>query len=242
MLLIQYWHTEELPDYVADSSASFRTHNPGLDHRIFNEASAEAFIATNFSPREVAAFRALAVPSTQANYLRYCAVLSLGGIYSDTDFRCVGPLNSLQAGTQGGTLFCKRDHGVVVNNFFAFKSPRHPFLRLALDIATARIEKRDPKDNSWRACGPAIFTYMYRLFQAGSVETFLRGFAERRERERNYSEFLGRMVGEYSRIEQAFDGIRVLPFEEAKEWVIAAAAPHKKTNMHWTKWPGSIFR
>jgi mannosyltransferase OCH1-like enzyme len=242
MLLIQYWHTEEIPDYVAESSESFRAHNPGLDHRIFNEASAEAFIADNFSPREVAAFRAVVPPSTQANYLRYCAVLTLGGIYSDTDFGCVGPLNSLQAETEGGTLFYKRDRDVVVNNFFAFRSPGHPFLRLALDIATARIERRDPSDNSWRLCGPRIFTYMYRLFRAGSVEAFMTEFGERSERARNYSEFLEGVFGEYSRITEAFDGIRLLPVEEMKEWVVPAAAPHKKTSMHWTKWQGSIFR
>ena len=99
MLLIQYWHSEEIPDYIADWSASFRTHNPGLDHLIFDPATAETFIAKHFSPREVAAFRALAIPSTQASYLRYCAVLTLGGIYSDADFRCVGSLKSFQGAT-----------------------------------------------------------------------------------------------------------------------------------------------
>jgi hypothetical protein len=242
MLLIQYWHTEEIPDYVAEWSASFRMHNPGLNHRIFNHATAEAFITDNFTPREVAAFRALAVPSTQSDYLRYCAVLTLGGIYSDTDFRCVGALDSLRDGTVGGTLFYRRDRGVVVGNFFAFASPGHRFLRLALDIATARIERRDPKDDSWLAGGPAIFTYMYYLFHAGSIESFIRAYRGD-EYARDYPQFLADVVGEYSRITEAFDGIRVLPFEETKAWIVpVVGAPWKKTEAHWTNWKGSIFR
>jgi mannosyltransferase OCH1-like enzyme len=241
MLLIQYWHAEEIPDYVANWSASFRTHNPGLDHRIFNQTSAEAFIANNFGPREVAAFRACAVPSMQADYLRYCATLTLGGIYSDADFRCVGALKSLHDGTEGGTLFIRRDRGVVVCNLFAFRSPGHPFLRLALEIATARIERRDPGDDSWHATGPAIFTYMYYLFHAGSIEAFIKQFAGHKDRD--YSKFLAEIVGDYSRIRQAFDGIRVLPFEETKTWIVLGTpAPYKKTNIHWTNWQGSIFR
>jgi hypothetical protein len=241
ILLIQYWHTEEIPDYVASGCASFRTHNPGLDLRIFNHATAEEFIANKFSPREVAAFRALAVPSTQSDYLRYCAVLTLGGIYSDTDFRCVGALKSLHDGTEGGTLFYRRDRGAVVGNFFAFRSPGHPFLRLALEIATARIERRDPRDDSWLAAGPAIFTYMYYLFRAGSIEAFIGEFSGD-EYARDYPEFLAEVVGKYSRITQAFEGIRVLPFEETKAWIALAPAPYKKTNIHWTNWRGSIFR
>jgi hypothetical protein len=240
MLLIQYWHTEALPDYVGESTASFRTRNPDLDHRIFRHSTAEAFIAANFGPREVAAFRAVAPPATQADYLRYCAVLNLGGIYCDTDFRCVGALDSLQAGSEGGTLFYRRDRGVVVNSFFAFASPGHPFLRLALELATARIERRDPRDSSWHTCGPAIFTWMYYLFHAGSIEAFIREFSDD-EYQRGYREFLAAVVGEYSRITHAFDGIEVRPFEEARAWIAPAPAPHKKTNVHRTRWQGSAF-
>ena len=79
MLLFQYWDTEDVPNYIADWFASFRKHNPGLDHRIFDQNSAETFIASNFTQREVAAFRACAVPSMQSDYFRYCAVLNFGG-------------------------------------------------------------------------------------------------------------------------------------------------------------------
>ena len=241
MLLVQYWDTEDVPNYLAAWFASFREHNPGLDHRIFNQVSAETFIASNFTQREVTAFRACAVPSMQSDYFRYCAVLTFGGVYSDADIRCVGSLTTLLDATEGGTVFAK-PNGNVNCNFFAFRSAGHPFLRLALDIATARIERRDPKDSAWLATGPAIPTYMHRLFQAGSIEAFIR--QSKGGKHRDYPEFLAEVVGEYSQIKRAFEGIRVLSFEDRKAWVVGTGrwALWKQTSVHWTKRRGSLFR
>jgi hypothetical protein len=240
MLLIQYWDTEDIPTYIAELFRSFRTHNPGLNHRIFGRASAEDFIAENFTSREVAAFRACAVPSMQADYFRYCAVLTMGGVYADADFRCVGSLKRINNGSEDGTLFVK-PNGNIPCSFFAFQSPGHNFLKLALEIATVRIEERDPKDDAWLATGPAITTYMYHLFRAGSIDVFLKQFSGD-DYVRNYPEFLANVVSGYSRIEQAFNGILVLPFAEAKTWVRPVQPPYKETSVHWTRWQGGIFR
>ena len=240
MLLVQFWDKEEIPGSIADGFASFETHNPGLDHRIFSQATAAEFIELNFTPREVAAFRACAVPSMQADYFRYCAILTLGGMYSDADFHCVGSLRTLEDEPVSGTLFV-RSNGNVPCNFFAFRSAGHPFLKLALQIATARIERRDAMDDAWLATGPAITTYMYHLFGAGSIDAFLREFPGD-EYTRDYPAFLAEVVGDYARVAKCFAGVRVLPFNEAKAWIRSTKPPYKQTDVHWTRWQGSIFR
>lgn len=244
MFLIQYWDTKELPDYIATRFESFRTHNPGLEHRIFDQASVEEFLETHFGPREVAAFRACAVPSMQSDYLRFCSVLTLGGIYCDADFLCVGPLTPLGSGVGGleGVLFSMPDN-VVQSNFFAFRSPGHPFLRLALEIATTNIERRNPEDDAWLTTGPGITTYMHYLFQAGSIEAFLEQFPGD-EYVRDYPQRIAEVIGEHSRTVQAFNGVSVLPFEVTKAWIAGAKPPlpYKTTPIHWTNWEGSIFK
>src|SRR5690348_1645791 len=90
--IIQYWHSEQVPEQIAELTATFRDLNPALPHLVFSEAKAEEFIAEHFEAREVAAFRSCAVPAMQADYFRYCAALALGGIYSDVSFYCRCPL------------------------------------------------------------------------------------------------------------------------------------------------------
>lgn len=95
MHLFQYWHSQQIPDYITPLLASFRRHNPSADYAVFDAASAGALIASCFSAREVQAFRACRVPSMQADYFRYCAVLAHGGVYVDADMECVGAIEPL---------------------------------------------------------------------------------------------------------------------------------------------------
>lgn len=93
--LIQYWHQSSVPPSIERLSGSFRAHNPEMRHMVFSEATATDFIEERFGAREAAAFLACAVPAMQADYLRYCAVYALGGMYFDADCRCVASLRPL---------------------------------------------------------------------------------------------------------------------------------------------------
>jgi mannosyltransferase OCH1-like enzyme len=62
----------------------------------------------------------------QADYLRYAAVLALGGFYADVDFRRLADLKPLIPSSGHGRLF-RGPKGNVINGLFAFGSPGHPF-------------------------------------------------------------------------------------------------------------------
>lgn len=256
--IIQYWHSEETPDEIAAAIATFRKHNPSMRHLVFNETTAERFIAERFTPREVAAFRACGVPAMQADYLRYCAVLYYGGIYADADMHCVAPLSSLLGSDEEGIVFGWQNlpprwrtpqfegrervgrYRVVLNAFFAFRAARHPLLELTLAGATANIENRIAGDVGTMT-GPALFTSLYLLRELGSIDAFLE-YADGTAIERS-APLLCDAIGDYREVERAFGGIRIPLAKEGDAWArqIQPLPAYKKTQ-HWTNVHSSIYR
>ena len=238
--IIQYWHEETPPDYVKELLATFRGQNPGFRHLVFSESSAESFIEEHLGGREARAFRACAVPAMQADYLRYCATLALGGIYCDVDEQCMASLRPLLAPDIDGQLFI-RPEGAVINGFFAFGSPGHPFLELALEIASDNIEGRRG-DQVYFTTGPPIFTCLYWLHRLGSLDALLdraagTGFEE------HFSTYC-ETIGDPQRAKQALSGVRVSPFAESRAFLRESPSPlpYKSMTTHWTKFDQDIFR
>jgi hypothetical protein len=260
---VQYWHSGEPPERVAELLASFRTRNPDLRHEVFDEAGAERLIGEHFGARELAAFRACAVPAMQADYFRCCAILAHGGVYADADLLCKGPLAPLLASIEVGevygwpqmpdvfaylgiseeALFGPVDrvgrYRWVENSFFAFRSPGHPGLALALEMMTAHVESR-LSESVFATTGPGIFTSLYLLRELGSFDAFLAhaGHGVLAPVARLSCE----VVGEHERLAAALNGLRIAPVSKSRRWVGYRMAPYKRTEMHWLRWPGSIFR
>lgn len=230
--IIQYWHDKSVPSEIKEQIATFRDNNPNLCHFLFNEAEATRLITERFTGREVAAFRACAVPAMQADYFRYCAVLALGGFYADADLRCLKSLHGLIRTGDQGYLF-NGEYGQVLNSFFVFAAPSHPLLRLVLDVATANIERRTA-EKIWWVTGPWIFSCLSALHSQGFNATRRR--AASTEMERPLEQVLE--IIDEPRLTSAFEGVRVVPYETMKEWLGGASSPlpHKKSDIHWLNW------
>ena len=263
--IVQYWHSEEIPAEIAVTMSSFRRRNPGMPHLVFSEATAAEFIAERFSRRELAAFRACAVPAMQADYFRYCAVLALGGVYLDADLECVGSLSSLLEMASHGVLFgmprlsppfrrplyeWRERIGpfwVVNNNIFAFKAAGHPLLEIALELSTVNIENR-VAENVALTTGPAIFTSLYLLREVGSLEAYI-DFVRGGWYEAGAAAFcdLVRELGGREVIDE-LGRLRIPPLSEAHaRWAKppGEALAYKKAGPDWVRWVnvhGSIFR
>lgn len=259
MPIIQYWHDESVPDRIGELVRTFGERNPDLRHAIFNRSEAEAFIASHFSEREVAAFRACAVPAMQADYFRYCAVFVGAGIYADADLRCLTSLRALL--DEPGVLFGR--HGVrrelvrmlygwpyelgpyqaVGNGFFAFREVHHPLLSTAIEIATANIEQRiaDGPRGVWLTAGPGIFTSMYLLRRLDSVDAFIR-YSAGTVLEPSARLFCEIVEGP-ARLEPLFAGVAIRPRAESYTWArpVEVPRPPSGPRVHWMKFKGSIF-
>lgn len=256
----QYWDSPDVPSYIEDHFATFEDLNPDFRHMVLSEVGTERFIGEHFGPRELSAFRACAIPSMQSDYFRYCSVLALGGVYADADFRCARPLRPLVDGCKGGEIFLGptahtlkgRDARRIWSGFFAFREPRHPFLELALEIATANIEARIPEriwpvgekvvESIWLTVGPGIFTAMRNMLEWGSFEVFVEQIAG--SDAAPFGALYCEAIGSYERLVEAFEGVRVSPFESMLSWIERPETPlpYKDTDVHWKNAKTKIFR
>lgn len=256
----QYWDTAEVPPSVAGLCATFRDLNPEFHHRVFSEADVERLIATHFGPRELAAFRTCAVPSMQSDYFRYCFVLSYGGIYADADFRCARPLRPLLEEAEAGEVFIGSRHTLedreadrIWSGFFAFRQPGHPLLKLALEIATANLEARiaervwpagdKVRPAIWLTVGPGIFSAMRWIREWGSFDAFIDAIAGTVAEP--FGSLYCEVIGDYRRVAEAFEGVRVSPLSRMLEWVDEVPVdelPYKQTDSHWHNVEAEIFR
>lgn len=239
LVVVQYWDAEEVPDYIATEAATFADMNPGFRHLVFSEGGAEVFIAEHFGERELAAFRACGVPAMQADYFRLCAGLVLGGVYADVDFRCIAPLTSLVPDPGGICLF-RATGGNVFSGLLAFRAPGHPFFELALEIATANIERRFP-DSVYHVAGPPIFFILVALHKAGSPDEIISGIKSPHFRAifRSYWD----VIGDYGRVILALQGVEIQPPGAYLDFVRPSVdLAYKNTESHWLNFKGDIFR
>lgn len=257
-MIVQYWHDGKPPEEVAELIAGLRRLNPDIEHRLFDERAAAELIGERYGERELAAFRACAVPAMQADYFRYCAVHALGGVYADVDLRCLGSLRPLLEGPSAGTLFGRPElpprwrlpelewrerrgpYRAVINSLFAFPAPRHPLPGLAAAIATAAIERRLAGD-VWLVTGPAIFTSLYLLREVGSLaalDRYLAGGALA-----PLSPVLRAAIGDERAVERAVAGVAVRPIAEAHEHVAdERELAYKRSGGDWAGREAEIYR
>jgi mannosyltransferase OCH1-like enzyme len=234
--LTQYWHSEDPPPYIAELISSYSFHNPEMVHRVFSKNAARDFVAAHFTEREVAAFDACAVPAMQADYFRYCAMLQLGGICSDADMRCARALQPLVDMAAAGLLISRPDEGIVINGFFAFRSPEHPLVRLALEIATLNIERRTT-NSVWFTTGPGIFTLLTLLHDAGSIDAFRSAHEDRCDTFTLHVQNVCDVFEDRDTPASLFDDVTTLPYNVLRRYAHSVKdLPYKHHPGHWTQW------
>jgi hypothetical protein len=141
--------------------------------------------------------------------------------------------------TGRGRLF-RGKLGNVINGVFAFGSPGHPFLELALEIATINIERRH-FDHVYPTTGPPIFMTLAWLPKLGSFDALIEQAATTPFKDfvRRYCE----TIGDYTRVERAFEGIEIATTMEHARFICSPGVPlpYKSSDTHWVNFKGSIF-
>jgi len=241
MQIVHYWNREEIPDHISGCLATFREHNPEMTQLVFNERTAEELIAEHYGGRHLEAFRACAVPAMQADYFRYCAVHALGGVYTDANAACLLPLEPLLKGE--GCLF--GDAPRVLNNFFAFRSPGHPFLALAVEVATTNIENRI-SENVALTTGPIIFSGLVGLHRDGSLDAIRESAGRWRPLLDSCLEPLldsfEKAIEAKGPLDGALEGVHLSTRAEMLTRVHKPEYRYETPEPHWAHRKGSIYR
>lgn len=119
--------------------------NPGYEHRLYDAEDRQQFIRQNY-PELLAVYISLSTNVERADLWRYLALHKYGGVYADSDVRCIKPIqqwnavNNHDADLLVGVVYAD-NHGMVtrVNNFIIAAMPCHPVMAAMPFTAMSRI-------------------------------------------------------------------------------------------------------
>jgi Flp pilus assembly protein TadD len=202
--IMQFWDAPAPPADIARLMATWQSTNPDHSYRLFNNLSAQEFLADHFPPAMLHAYRRGEYATQKSDIFRLAFLAAEGGIYADADDRCTHPVSTIIPG--GAKLVVYQDeHMTLCNNFIA-AAPGHPVILAALEAAV-RAMLRGDRDTVWFSTGPALLT-----------RAFTQVLVARRDR----------------LIDPAASGIAVLDRRELACAVsIHCAAAYKRTGRHW---------
>jgi tetratricopeptide (TPR) repeat protein len=165
--IAQFWNQGIPPPDVLACMESWQRQNPSFGYRVFDEATACAFIRESYDSWTERAFIRSREPAQRADLFRLAWLYENGGVYADADDLCLAPIARLLVG--GRTMIAyQEEYGTLGNNFLA-ATRRHPVIGEALRLAVAAVNRRD-SETIWLKTGPALLT---RVFAASMAETNL---------------------------------------------------------------------
>lgn len=180
--LVRFWHDpRDVPPDVRSCLESWDAlSDEGFAFRMFGDASAAAYIAERYGPRELAAFGRCRHPAMRSDYLRMCFVLAEGGLYVDADDVLLGAgwKDVLRDGTLKVQALCydvtaggmvpaselrRTDLPTDGRIFYVNNNPiaapaDHPVLRRALARATDSLLGDEPAPEIQSTTGPGNLT------------------------------------------------------------------------------------
>ena len=147
--------------------------NPEYSYRFFDDIRCVELLGEQFDPAVVEAFHALRAGAAKADLWRYCALYTHGGVYLDLDSCIFGSLDSLVSPAADSHFMYDAEANLI--QWVLIAGPRHPVLKRCIEMATARIERREP--NIFLATGPTVFTDAW-LESAVAKQSDERAFAK----------------------------------------------------------------
>jgi hypothetical protein len=138
-VIFQTFKTRWVPQAMARASASWRTHNPEYEYRIYDDEECREFLAEHFGSEGLRAFDSIKQGAFKADFWRYCALFVHGGVYADIDTVCKRPLRHILAEDDEFVVARGLAHHAL-NNAFMAATPRHPFFESAINRAIAGLD------------------------------------------------------------------------------------------------------
>lgn len=167
-IIHQYWDKKEVPPDIARLMQSWPALNPGWTIHLLDDNRAQILLNQHFPPPVLAAYQRIREPAQRADMLRLALLALHGGVYADSDDRCLRPLTAFLP--EGATLVLyQEDLGTLGNNFIAV-TPRHPVILAALQQVLTSIARGD-SDIVWLSTGPALLSRVVAEWLAGQEQT-----------------------------------------------------------------------
>ena len=133
--------------------------NPGYKYRLYDDKEAYDFVRDHFSQDIFQTYIEFPKPVLRADFFRYLVLYEYGGVYADTDTKCLKPVDDWTDGRNDadirlivGVEFDRhRNWGVHIGDYGGIfsiiqwvmaASPRHPIIKNVIDKIVASAKRR----------------------------------------------------------------------------------------------------
>ncbi len=161
--IMQYWDKPTPPDEVLSLMQRCRIANPGYVHELFDDATAQDFLATHYGTALVDLYRACFHVAAKADFFRLAYLHKQGGFYIDADEVCDRPLDScFRTGEVEQVFTFSRGLPSCVNNWFIGAASGTRIIGRTLDNCVANLSgvaRHGRKTNVWVLTGPGVLSF-----------------------------------------------------------------------------------
>jgi len=162
---------------MAEAAQTWINLNPQYEYNFYDKHDRYNFIANNFEPKITKAYLSLNSGAGQADIFRACVIYLKGGIYSDLDQECLIPLNNYIP--NDADCLTGIDRNTPHQSFLAY-SPKHPIIKLWIDLGIDRILNNKPLLGPWAGrlagfMGPPALDYAWKIWHYGKVANLMQG-------------------------------------------------------------------
>ena len=126
--IVQYWHSEIVPEDVAALMQTWRDVNSDFEHIVFNDKTADEFLRAHCRERTLPSFKQAPEPPQRADIFRLAYLASKGGIFIDADDRCLARLDTFVS-PHAELVAYQDNYGAIASNFVG-AIPNHPVIAL----------------------------------------------------------------------------------------------------------------
>ena len=153
-LIHRIWVGGAMPAEFAEFGETWARNHPDWEMRLWTEENLPLLRNQRLFDDAPNVVASRLVPRMRANLARYELLHRYGGLYVDTDFVSVQPIDSL---IDGLDCFAAEEKPGLIANGLMGSTPGHPLLE-ALIVGAERSVKDQPGLPSWRTTGPAYLT------------------------------------------------------------------------------------
>jgi hypothetical protein len=153
--IFQTWRDENRTPEMLAAQKTFQEQQ-GYIYRCFTDAQCYSFLETEYGEKYKKAYALLAPGAYRADFWRYCMLYKFGGVYADAKTTLFRPLDEILRPQDELVLVRDIPSKCLLNGFFACR-PRHPLLKIVIDMVLERIEGREYGEDPLDITGPHIF-------------------------------------------------------------------------------------
>lgn len=133
----------------------------GWDYRFVDDQEGVRIMKEYFDPKVLKAFNKVIPGAFKADILRLCLLYRYGGVYADIKINLRYPLNSFL--TEDLVLVKDVPSSCIWNGFMA-ATPKHPYIKLFLDLSVDNVLNERYGDDSLDITGPLVGGRAYNMY------------------------------------------------------------------------------